>query len=66
MSVNIYAIVNDSGFISAFVNADKVPEVLKQANAVPAPSIEVLLELGKTWQRVGNDWVQVPDPNPHP
>lgn len=64
--MNIYAIVNEKGFISAFVNADVVPEILKNRNAIPAPSITAVLEEGKTWKRVHDEWVQVRDPNPHP
>ena len=64
--MNIYAIVNEKGFISAFVDADVVPEILKNPNAMLAPSMKAVLEEGKTWQRVNDEWVQVRDPNPHP
>lgn len=62
MRISIYAIVNSEGFISAFVNAQMLPEIVDQPNAVPAPHEDVPLEIGKAWRRVADAWIQVPDP----
>ncbi|WP_315128124.1 hypothetical protein [Comamonas antarctica] len=63
MSPSIYAVVNSDGYITALVNAQLLPEIEKQANAVPAPDLNLPLVVGSVWRTVKGDWVQVPDPH---
>ena len=62
MSSSIYAVVNRDGYITALVNAQLLPGIVDQVNAVPAPDLNLGLEAGMVWRRVENDWAQVPDP----
>lgn len=62
MSIVIYAIINEKGFISAFVNAEMVPEIVKKSCAIPAPHEDLVLAEGKVWQWLDDRWHQVPDP----
>lgn len=62
MSIIIYAIINEKGFISAFVNAEMVPEIVKKSCAIRAPDENAVLPEGKVWQWLGDRWHQVPDP----
>ena len=63
MSSSIYAVVNGDGYITALVNSQLLPEIVNQANAVPAPDLNLPLKVGTVWRRVQGKWSQVPDPH---
>lgn len=63
MSSTIYAVVDSGGYVTALVNALLLPEIVNQANAVPAPDPNPFPDEGKVWRFVGGEWVQVPDMN---
>ncbi len=67
MNPTIYAVVNSDGYVTALVNALLLPEIVNQANAVPAPLPAPLPapfpEQWNVWRWVAGEWVQVPDPH---
>lgn len=62
MNAPIYAVVSHDGYVIALVNALLWPEIVDQANAIPAPSPSPFPEEGKVWRSVGGEWVLVRDP----
>ena len=62
MNPAIYAVMNSDGYVTALVNALLLPEIVIQANVVPAPTPDPFPEDGKVWRRLGGEWVQEPDP----
>ncbi|MEG0139219.1 MAG: hypothetical protein RR818_04570 [Citrobacter sp.] len=62
MNPTIYAVVNNDGYVTALVNALLLPEIVNQANAVPAPAPDPFPQEGKAWRWVAEVWAQVPDP----
>ena len=62
MNPSIYAVVSSDGYVTALVNALLLPEIVYQANAVPAPSPDPFPQEGNIWRWAGGEWAQVPDP----
>ena len=62
MNPTIYAVVNSDGYVTALVNALLLPEIVDQANAVPAPSPNPFPDEGMVWRWTAGEWAQVPDP----